>query len=355
MKPRISIAMATYNGARYIREQLDSLGGQTLLPYELVICDDGSQDETLMIAEAFASSAPFPVHIHRNIQQLGYGDNFLHAASLCLGDWIAFCDQDDVWLPEKLARCAEFMHDKDLLLCVHSAELVDEMLRPLNRRWPDFPAYIQRLPNTGNPWSEILPGFAMVLRSSLLNLVPTCHRIESHLGAVPAPHDLWVDFLAASLGKTVFIPDTLARYRQHQMHASGAPHDLDFRARVQKSLRTGTRVYGNLAQRAAERKNILSSLAITLPQPLAENATRGSARYARLQTALTLRMRVYASTSPFARTRLMLQALLRGAYGRVATGHLGPKALLKDTYLLLFSSMLSKSPQQPVETERHDP
>src|SRR5664280_13480 len=100
----ISIAMATYNGERFIREQLDSLARQTYLPCELIVSDDGSTDRTLEIVEDFAKSAPFSVRAYRNEQNLGYADNFLKAASLCDGEWIAFCDQDDVWFDNKLAR-----------------------------------------------------------------------------------------------------------------------------------------------------------------------------------------------------------------------------------------------------------
>ncbi len=94
--------MATYNGAKYLEEQLASFVVQSQLP--LVVCDDGSADATLEILHRFAHSAPFPVRIVCNDERLGYGDNFLKAASLCEGDWIAFSDQDDVWLPDKLRQ-----------------------------------------------------------------------------------------------------------------------------------------------------------------------------------------------------------------------------------------------------------
>src|SRR5690348_8403095 len=93
----ISVAMATYNGARYIREQLDDLAAQTRLPAEVVVCDDESSDGTVAILEHFAASAPFPVHIHRNSERLGYRANFMKCASLCSSDLVAFCDQDDRW------------------------------------------------------------------------------------------------------------------------------------------------------------------------------------------------------------------------------------------------------------------
>ena len=103
----ISVALATYNGARHLREQLDSLARQTLRPGELVVRDDGSTDDTLAIVEDFARTAPFPVRAQRNAVNLGWGPNFLSAALACRGEVVAFCDQDDLWQPAKLARYAE--------------------------------------------------------------------------------------------------------------------------------------------------------------------------------------------------------------------------------------------------------
>jgi glycosyltransferase involved in cell wall biosynthesis len=82
---KISIALATFNGARFLKDQLASLVEQTFLPAELVVTDDGSTDETLAILEWFSHVAPFHVSVHLNHQRLGYGMNFLKAASLCSG------------------------------------------------------------------------------------------------------------------------------------------------------------------------------------------------------------------------------------------------------------------------------
>ena len=86
----VSVAMATYNGQKHIRRQLDSLAAQSQVPTELVITDDRSADETVPVIDAFAKTAPFPVNVYRNETRLGYRANFMRAASLCRSELIAF-------------------------------------------------------------------------------------------------------------------------------------------------------------------------------------------------------------------------------------------------------------------------
>src|SRR3712207_5126028 len=99
----VSVVMATYNGAEFISEQLRSLATQTRLPDELVVSDDGSSDATIDIVREFGQNAPFPVVVRQNQRKLGYGENVLTAASLGTGDYIAVCDQVDVWHPDNVA------------------------------------------------------------------------------------------------------------------------------------------------------------------------------------------------------------------------------------------------------------
>src|SRR6266567_6944512 len=102
-KSRISVAMCTYNGARFLREQLESIAAQSRLPDELVVCDDGSTDETVETIKAFVGRAPFAVRLEINSKNLGSTKNFEKAIGLCEGEIIALADQDDVWKPQKLA------------------------------------------------------------------------------------------------------------------------------------------------------------------------------------------------------------------------------------------------------------
>ena len=124
------VALCTYNGALYLREQLDSLAAQTRLPDELVVCDDGSTDRTLAILDSFAAAAPFPVRI-RNRTRLGTPKNFERAIGLTTGAIIALADQDDVWYPHKLKRLErELARSKRIGLVFSDADVVDDRLRP---------------------------------------------------------------------------------------------------------------------------------------------------------------------------------------------------------------------------------
>src|SRR5688572_3171861 len=101
---RLSVALCSYNGARFIHDQLSSIARQSRLPDELVICDDRSSDNTIAIIEKFAVDAPFPVRSHVNPTNLGSTKNFELAISRCCGDFIALSDQDDIWHQDKLAH-----------------------------------------------------------------------------------------------------------------------------------------------------------------------------------------------------------------------------------------------------------
>ena len=92
----VSVALCTYNGERFLQEQLDSIAMQTWTPDEVVVGDDGSSDSTLEILERWKQSVPFSVRIERNERNLGFAKNFESTLSRCTGDVVFLCDQDDV-------------------------------------------------------------------------------------------------------------------------------------------------------------------------------------------------------------------------------------------------------------------
>ena len=142
-----SIALATYNGEKFLPRQLETLATQTRLPDELVVCDDGSTDGTLEILRQFAETAPFPVRIFQNLKNLGPGRNFRKAFSMCSGDVTFFCDQDDVWFPEKLEKALAVLDAEPevglVLLCDIRVDANENPLR-LRHRDRRFASAVRR-------------------------------------------------------------------------------------------------------------------------------------------------------------------------------------------------------------------
>jgi len=225
MPPRFSVAMCTYNGARFVAEQLASVAAQTRPPDELVVCDDRSRDETCALVEEFARRAPFPVRLVVNERNLGSTRNFGRAVSLCTGDLIALADQDDVWLPAKLERLEGRLAARPSAgLVFTDAELVDERLRPTGRRlWElvEFGPREQRMVRRGRAADLLLPGWhvtgaTMAFRARFKELVLDFPE------DLPIIHDGWIALLIASVSEVDFLAEPLIRYRQHAGQQVGA-------------------------------------------------------------------------------------------------------------------------------------
>lgn len=205
---KISIAMATYNGGKFLRDQLESLVGQTRLPDELVITDDGSTDDTLAIVEAFARSAPFEVRWARNAVNLGYSGNFNKALMETTGDLVFLSDQDDVWFPEKLERMERYaLEDPGALVLMNDAALTDGELNDtgLTKRG--------QIASAGMTDSRFVMGCCAAVRRELLDLclpIPTGYQ----------GHDGWIVKMAEGVGRKRVFADVLQWYRRHHGNES---------------------------------------------------------------------------------------------------------------------------------------
>lgn len=207
----ISIALATYNGERFLRAQLDSLVQQSHPPDELVVADDGSTDGTLEIVHAFAAAAPFPVIVLPSEGRFGYRANFMRCAAHCTGELIAFCDQDDVWDCEKLA-VVDRMIEPSTLLLQHDFRVVDSCLGllPGDMRTVGISASAR--------WAAVL-GLVQVFRRSLLEFWPLwASSIDQNRSSERMAHDQWVYFLAQALGGVQLLREPLLSYRQHDLN-----------------------------------------------------------------------------------------------------------------------------------------
>jgi glycosyltransferase involved in cell wall biosynthesis len=222
---QISIALCTYNGARFLEEQLASLVSQNRRPDELVVCDDCSTDSTVALLRKFATDAPFPVHIHENQIRLGSTKNFERAISLCQGEVIALCDQDDIWVKDKLSFTEQcFVDNPNVGLVFTDASIVDEKENPLGYNlWASLefdhasqakiksPAAFELLSQR-----EIVTGATMSFRTKFRDLILPIPEDTSLI------HDGWIALIISLAGSLDFIDRPLIKYRQHDTQQIGA-------------------------------------------------------------------------------------------------------------------------------------
>lgn len=226
----VSVALCTHNGAPYVAEQVRSILAQRPLPLEIVVGDDASTDDTVDVIErtvAEARAADPSLHValavHRHEQPLGVVGNFAATLAACRGDLIALSDQDDVWMPDKLARArARFAADPDLLLMHTDARLVDAQGRPTGLSLLDA---LEATPGE-RAGLETGDAFAVLMRRNLVTGATVVVRRSLVDRAAPFPptwvHDEWLAVLAAALGILRLEPGQLIDYRQHGSNVIGA-------------------------------------------------------------------------------------------------------------------------------------
>lgn len=232
---KLSVAMATYNGGQYLQEQLDSFIKQSRLPDELVVCDDGSTDNTVDILYEFSKFAPFKVLIVKNTENLGYSRNFGKALQLCSGDVILFSDQDDIWLSHKIKRVEEeFQHHPETLLTINDTHIVRKDLSHTGL------TKMGQFRSSGIGVNKFIAGCCTAISVKLrplINPIPETY----------AAYDDWIHRLAECLDAKRTIPDVLQYYRRHGQNTSNAivnrVHRLTLSDSARKYLKDDTRFW----------------------------------------------------------------------------------------------------------------
>ncbi|RYY91810.1 MAG: glycosyltransferase, partial [Chitinophagaceae bacterium] len=116
--PLVSVVMCTYNGARFVGEQLESILQQTYSPIEVIVADDASKDDTYELLQQYAARDG-RIRLSRNAQNTGYNINFSNACAAATGDFIAIADQDDIWESTKIAELMDAIQKDDNIVLVH--------------------------------------------------------------------------------------------------------------------------------------------------------------------------------------------------------------------------------------------
>lgn len=313
---KISVAMATFNGAAFLGQQLDSFAAQTRLPDELVVTDDRSDDATPEIVSDFARRAPFAVRFESNERRLGPAMNFNRALSLCTGDLVLLSDQDDVWFPGKLEMLATAAtRDTDAACWMNDAVLADGELRQVGG------TKMGRIAAAGLPDTMMVMGCCAAFRRDLLDLL------------LPIPpeqpaHDNWLVGVSDLLGLVRRYPVPLQYYRRHGRNVSDffvnridAPrwHErlaspvrwLDMRVLSPGGLRAEQQILSAAADRLASRADVVRALV-------------GSTSAEAIQRRTALRARILSGRQSvrelprFRRAGPVWRLLRAGAYGAPA-------------------------------------
>lgn len=213
----VSIAMTTYNGEKFLREQIDSILAQTIQDFELVVCDDGSKDSTIEILEEYQHSDK-RIKIYKNESNLGFKNNFEKAISLCDGEYIALCDQDDIWSPNHLEILKDAIKDK--ILACGNAELIDKDGNSLGTTFWEQEAF-DSVPSSdlGKAKSILLfrgsyQGAAMMIKRQIVKT------------ALPIPekytfHDSWLALVACFCGGIACVDIPILKYRRIEESVTG--------------------------------------------------------------------------------------------------------------------------------------
>ncbi len=219
---KVSIAMCTYNGEKFLLEQLNSFLMQTVLPNELIIYDDCSTDSTLEIIEDFAKNAPFQVKFYKNKINIGSTKNFENAINSCQGEIIFLSDQDDVWIKNKIEiMLVELERSSCVDVVFSDAKVVDNDLNSLGYNlWDsvEFTKKQRRKIQEGR-------GLEVLLKQNVVTGAAMAFRSKLRPMFLPLPvnwiHDGWIALIAVAVSNISCIPQPLILYRQHESNQIG--------------------------------------------------------------------------------------------------------------------------------------
>ncbi len=212
----VSVALCTYHGARFLGEQLESIGWQTRRPDEIVLYDDQSIDATVDIARTVCQRAGLPCEIHVNQTRLGVERNFSQAVKNTHGDVIFFCDQDDVWKPHKVEKMlAPFLQNEAVTLVYSDGEIVGPALEPSGYTlFTKNPAKRLEDGDARDVGRRLKEGRSPGIKASAMAFSA---GVRDLAGSLPdgVAHDSWIAYWGYALGKVVAVQEVLHYYRRH--------------------------------------------------------------------------------------------------------------------------------------------
>ena len=251
----IAILLAAYNGEKYIEEQLDSLLAQSNHEWELYIHDDGSDDRTVQLIAKYIDSYPEKIHLIEGASCGSAKENFFNLLNNVNADYYMFCDQDDVWLENKIDRTFQDMTEmekavsQDLPILVYTdLKVTDQNLNVVSESMNSY----QKLKPDENTFKNLLvqgkvSGSTVMINRACAEMVLKTHDTSSII-----MHDWWCSLVAAKYGVIKYIDEALILYRQHDRNVVGAKNVNSFKyiaARIKnfKDIRNNIRLTRNQA------------------------------------------------------------------------------------------------------------
>ena len=311
---KISVAMCTYNGERFLSEQAESFLAQTRKPDQIIINDDASRDETWTFLQSFAERAGamgIEVKLHRNSENLGYIRNFESALQRTSGDLVFLCDQDDIWLPDKVAAfCAEFERRPDLGLLHSDARLIDDDGCDIGYSLFDALEMTRR----ERTWIHQGDALAALLPRNLATGATMAFRRDVMLAALPIAegwfHDEWLALVAALISRVDCLETPSIAYRQHGANQVGARRRTKQEKKVEASKPRREVMY-HIAGRA-ERLYVQAEERRLPLSPARLHDLRGHIRHKRSRAQMSRLLVI--------RLPVVLREILRGRYWRYSSG-----------------------------------
>lgn len=225
----VGIVMATYNGEKYVKEQIESILKNTYTEWKLWLWDDGSKDKTVSILKEYEEKYPERITVCENRKNLGVVLNFLHGAKSCDTDYIMFCDQDDVWMKDKIDRTLKMMkkteekEGADCPITVFSdVKVVDSNLNMIH------PSFYQssRLNTKKLDLNHLLMENKLIGCTIMMN--SSVKKRLTNLPKYARVHDWWIALITSAFGRIVYLPEATMLYRQHENNVIGNDNFLSY-------------------------------------------------------------------------------------------------------------------------------
>lgn len=240
----VAILLSTYNGEKYLSEQIDSLLKQTYTNWKLVVRDDGSNDQTKDILTLYSQQYPNKIIIDGSCPfNIGAGESFMHLLERTDADYYMFCDQDDVWMPYKIERTLKkaqemeksFGKDSpigvftDLVVVDQNLQTIMPSLWEGDNRHPEYihDFYLQ--------WTNrhASYGCTMLINNACKGIVFPYKQFEGVMGA----HDNWIEYLLIKQGHLDYVNSPTIYYRQHGKNVIGVHIGTTYRAQLKDIIK----------------------------------------------------------------------------------------------------------------------